>query len=121
MKNYPSRLLVKLVKFSRIGSESSEIKNMLGIYKLKLDRVHKYGPVQPRYSHISNNLNTIAFTNSGWEFRVNNIDGYPQMNRVIFKLKETKNYFNDDVWRNNNGLLELKMTNNSITVHLIAF
>ena len=115
MKKYPSRLLVRLVK----GDASPEIKNMLGIYKLQLDNIPKCpGPVQPRYSHVSSNSYTLIFCNFGWEFQVNNPNQY---SHVIFSLKKTKNYFNDEVWRNNNGFMELKMTDNNITVHLIAY
>ena len=126
MKKYPSRLLVKLAK----GDPSQQIKNMLGIYKLQLDSIPKCpGPVQPRYSHVSNDSYKLMFCNFGWEFQINT-RGIPiiQYTHVIFTMKKTKNYFNDEVWRNNNGLVELKMTDNNIsnfgqtvTVHLIAF
>ena len=117
MKKYPSRLLVKLIK----GDASPVIKNMLGIYKLQLDSIPKSpGPVQPRYSHISNKHYTFMFCNFGWEFQVNNFSHYPPSS-VVLTMKKTKNYFNDEVWQKNNGMVELKTADNNITFHLIAF
>ena len=118
MKKYPSRLLVKLVE----GYPSPEIKNMVGIYKLQLDSIpnldYPLDTLKPKYSHISNSSHTLIFSNSGWEFRVVNIGENPRT-KVIYRMKEAKNYFNDEVWRQNNGLVE--MTDNNITVYLIAF
>lgn len=115
MKKYPSRLLVKLVN----GHPSPEIENMEGIYKLQLDSIPNLDcPFKPIYSHISNSSYTLIFLNSGWEFRVVNINENPRT-KVIYKMKEAKNYFNEEVWRNNNGSVVL--TDSNITFHLIAF
>ena len=115
MKKYPSRLLVKLVN----GHPSPEIENMEGIYKLQLDSIPNLDcPFKPIYSHISNSSYTLIFSNSGWEFRVVNINENPRT-KVIYKMKEAKNYFNEEVWRNNNGSVVL--TDSNITFHLIAF
>ena len=117
MKKYPSRLLVKSVK----GDASPEIKNMEGVYKLQLDSIPSLDcpiSVKPRYSHDSNSSYTLIFCNSGWEFRAVNINENPR-SKVIYKMNEAKNYFNDEVWRQNNGLMEL--TDSNITFHLIAF
>jgi len=117
MKKYPSRLLVKLVN----GDAGPEITNMAGIYKLQLDNIPNLDcPFNPRYFHISNSSHSLIFWDSGWEFRVVNINENPR-SKVIYKMKEAKNYFNDEVWQQNNGMVELKMTDNNITFHLIAF
>ena len=118
MKKYPSRLLVKLVN----RDASPEIKNMAGIYKLQLDSIpnldYNLYLFKPRYSHISNSSHSLIFWDSGWEFRVVNINENPRT-KVIYKMKEAKNYFNEEVWRNNNGSVVL--TDSNITFHLIAF
>ena len=122
MKKYPSRLLVKLVN----RDASPEIQNMVGIYKLRLDSIPNLDcPFKPIYSHISNSSHTLIFwgsgpRTSGWEFRVVNINENPR-SKVIYKMKEAKDYFNDEVWQQNNGMVELKMTDNNISFHLIAF
>ena len=33
-------------------------------------------------------------------------------------MKEAKDFFNDEVWQKNNGMEELKMTDNNISFHL---
>ena len=98
---------------------------ILGIYKLEVD--WNDGPVKVRYSHVANNSNTINFTNSGWEIRVYNNNQYLQtkihFHHVVLSTTKTKNYFNDEVWRQNNRLVEWKTSryDNNITLHLIAF
>ena len=110
VKNYPSRLLIKLVK----GDPKAEIKSMMGVYKIN-DQAPTawYITVQFIHSTHKDQILSFCFHDKCWKFEKDN--------KTIITWPKAENIFNDDSWSKLNGTATLNFGTEIFTLHMISF
>ena len=112
MKNYPSRLLIKLVK----GNPKEEIKNMMGVYKIIAEYQCHSRISEPIFIHSTDNFRRLFFStvDKCWKLEVHNYG-------TIMKWPGEKNGFNDESWSKLNGTATLTFATEKFTLRMISF